>query len=263
MAITSPLEITDCTLWLDAQDIPSVTYTELSAPEQAIVNTWDDGSPKTNLRLVSSWADKSTSAVTLNQTSWLRPRAVTSGINGNLSLQFRNSCFIIPGGLVTYDSCSIFIVAQCDNFNDPDPNREGATIIDTESASEHFAIYADLNANGLFSWKIGRADPKGTIVGSTAGDASGHIFEIQLLRGWGEVRVDGVSKNFGLCIYGGDVNALSLGAYAGGSNPKTTSHPYLDGYVGEVIFYNRAINETERQDVEAFLQAKWSTPALP
>jgi hypothetical protein len=260
MAITSPLEITNCTLWLDGQDVGSVTYGELDAPEQAVVDTWDDGSPKTNLRLVTGWTDKSASAINLSQTSWLRPRAVANGINGNLSLQFRVSCLIIPSGLITYDNCSVFIVAQSFNVTTPEL---GGTIIDTQSALEHFGIYAGKEQDGSFSWRIGRHDPKGTLVGSVTGDEIAHIFGVQILKGWGEMRIDGASAGFGLCLYSGNVEALSLGAYRGAHHPSTEDIPYLDGYIGEIIFYNRAIDQTERQDVEAYLQAKWSTPALP
>jgi hypothetical protein len=57
----------------------------------------------------------------------------------------------------------------------------------------------------------------------------------------------------------------------GGHRVKTRRHadpPYLDGDIGEELAYERALPETDRAEVEAYLEGKWisgenGTPAGP
>jgi autotransporter-associated beta strand protein len=54
----------------------------------------------------------------------------------------------------------------------------------------------------------------------------------------------------------------ALGYYWHGQDASETTHRYWNGYVGEVLCYSRALADSERAAVEAWLMAKWGvTPA--
>ena len=263
MAITSPLEISDCTLWLDSTDPTKVSYQQLDAGELALIGDWGDGSPKSNLRIFSSWTDKSTSGVVISQTSWRRPRIAVNvaAMGGNPCIRFDGGgSLIIPGSLINYNSCSVFFVGLSENTTD-NPLFPGGCFLDTESGIEQFGFY--IRPDSTFAWKIGRGDGPGTILASTEADQNAHIFGFQMLKGYGDISLDGNNVKLGVCSLDGDVDALSIGARSGAKFYQEEKLEFLKGYIGEVIFYNRAINTVEKNDVLSYLQSKWSTPALP
>jgi hypothetical protein len=45
-----------------------------------------------------------------------------------------------------------------------------------------------------------------------------------------------------------------------GANGGVVQNQFLGGYVGEVVVYARALNDTERDAIHRYLKAKWNTP---
>jgi len=68
---------------------------------------------------------------------------------------------------------------------------------------------------------------------------------------------------FGSANYDLDVGAKTLNVAAIGARFNVASYNnYYGGSIAEVIVYSRALTSTERQSVEAYLTAKYSTPPL-
>jgi hypothetical protein len=72
-------------------------------------------------------------------------------------------------------------------------------------------------------------------------------------------RIDGVdqSLNFGATTVGTVTNSLSTYFYVGGENKAGITLGFMNGYIGEVMMWTRALNLSEQLGVESYLSNKW------
>ena len=51
-----------------------------------------------------------------------------------------------------------------------------------------------------------------------------------------------------------------VGGGPGAFTPDGVNYYYYDGWIGEIVVYNRALNATELLQVQSFLRSRWGTP---
>lgn len=232
----SPAQIADLTIWADAQDASTLTF-----------NSTD----------ISTWADKSGLGNNLsNSTGGQQPRYVASAINGKPALWF------------TYDANFQFL-SVADN-----------TTLD----------YTQFHLFTVFQPVTDQAGTE-TICGKFSVTSPANQREFRLIVSSGNSLQLALSQNGTAITTPADAGAVSVGtAYIadGSYNPTTGSlslnngtpatntataifqgtSPFFvgtrdqagekfGGYVGEILFYRRALSASERSSVLNYLASKW------
>jgi len=226
----NPVNLGGCVLWLDGADLSTIT---------------NAGSG------VIGWADKSglgNSAV--QTTDAQRPVSGTRIINGRNALDFNGTShrMLLPSGLysISAGDNTVFMVSAFYNVEGTQ-NRIWAG---ADAGTGRWVIHRDQSLdtataiNGTLS----------VVRSALADDTTQHILG---LRRSGTTNglimiYDGVQSTAGTAA-NVTCTSLAIGAQAGG---KT----YLDGLIGEVIVFNRALSTAEMNYIGRGLKAKWSTP---
>jgi len=231
----TPKSVSGCVLWLDGTD-PAGT-----------------GTPPSNGATVSTWTDKSVSA--LSCTKGGTPTFVSGGgINFNGSSFFYNLSFA-----QNLSQRSIFIIMQettRTNVGGVFPLIPNPTTGSDYSTTNGLSVETSnglrfYGAGGSYQSDIGNSTllPKGIYNDNMNGTA-----------GSGYVNGTNVTNNtagitFGTCS-GYGVGARWLGS--------TSMSVGLNGIIYEIIYFNRPLGTTDRQTIEGYLAQKWSlTGSLP
>jgi Putative Ig domain/Concanavalin A-like lectin/glucanases superfamily len=210
------------------------------------VGWWTGDDPATIIAsagLVSQWSDKSTAANHLTQgTSAWQPLTGRT-LNGRNTLDFQgvfgNGGFLTRAGAAVTQPATWFAVAVSDvtgatkqitGYNTP----AGGTGVIWSNVGK-YSYYAGAAQDGPGSWNTSAHQVSAVFNGASSG-----------------LWVDGASQT------AGNPGTLGFANFTIGSNTDRDS-PW-DGAIAEVIVYSRALNTTERQQVEAYLKAKWGTP---
>ena len=253
-----PTSLSGCALWLDAADA------------NTLYDATSGGSLVAPDGQVARWEDKSGNARHFNQnTSGFRPLRKTDVQNGLDTVRFggddrlQNTDIIATGN----PAITIFTVVQWSDG--PFDGNGAARIVHIgkgagEQNLESLAVAVD--DNRLSSWRFNGgfvqygASSAGMHVGTWQRSASETIANSSL-------RIDGESLS---SVNSGNgsaspnlpssevVNFVGAGAFHTGNIGN-----FVIGDIAEILIYNRALNSTERRQVEEYLQEKWATPALP
>lgn len=68
------------------------------------------------------------------------------------------------------------------------------------------------------------------------------------------------STSFGAPAYNCSGGQLDIGRYYWGSGPPASDGDYLDGFMGDLIYYDQALSTSDREIVECYLSNKYSLP---
>lgn len=239
-----PSIIPNCSLWLDASD--SATLWDATSGGNAVAA---DGS-------VARWDDKSGNGLAATQsTSGARPLRKTGIQNGRDVLRFdgSNDCLQVSS-IALASHCTVFVVSSS--------TRTGANY---KWYMEHSA---DVNSNdGMFfggtngpAWAIRRTT---TDSGSPADNVdwigNGWVLATLHYNGQGSIY-----KNASLVSRRAAQNAAnSLTSSANTTKAiniasRNQSSLFLNGDIGEIIIYSRALNDYEIAAVSAWLNSRWA-----
>jgi hypothetical protein len=233
----SPAEISGLALWLDASDSST-----LFQNSDGTVPATASSDP------VGAWLDKSGNARHATQSvSGSRPtisamgsrRALRLGASGavsRLSLGNLSAAFPAAG--------NVFVAFQ--------PNSDSQyTLYSTRNNDD---TYANTSTSLWGTWVNTR-----TSVTSSRPSSGAHVANLYGTSGSFSVIEDGALIHSSSALAwepGNDHNIGSRPASAAGQTP-------LDGWIGEVIAYNRALTTAERQRLERYLAAKWGITLAP
>ena len=241
-ATFNPRSISNLGLWLDASADSSLTF---------------------NATTVSEWRDLSGNGRHMEQgTAVAQPIATTRTQNGRRVLDFQGAQFMLgnsaslnalrdkPGG-------TGFIVCKLDGAA-----LQQALFFAAISGSNALARYLMDNNPASSSWRVGGrrldSDSFGSVTLNASVDTNSNVLtgvldcansdaflyeNGSLLGSNTSFQTDGNTSDT-------DSGAVSIGAAAGGS-------AFLNGFIGEVILYQRALSDAERQRVERYLGVKW------
>ncbi len=253
MAIIVPTDINDCVLWLDGSDASTVTLEELDPDESNIISGWgvDHASEAS---VVNQWRDKSSNQISIDMFSSRRPSFVENSIGGLSSLKFDgNDYFDIPDDLFNYENMTIVMLGMCYNI------ARSRSVIVTNRRSADTELLRLTVSEGSGGLKMFRLEA-GLLGGEDFIDSSfpaaeniPFIYSLQSLKGFLEGRINTHSAGVARIASQGSLKDVRIAAGKGGSQAEGVM-----AYFGEVIIYNRAINNSEREDLENYLISKWS-----
>jgi hypothetical protein len=237
--IFDPRDIPDLGLWLDAQDPRG------------------NGVPLVNATAVTTWSDKSGLGNHATQnTPDRRPLYVDSGLNGRPSMRFdgTNDWFDVPP-MFNLNSVTCFLVGQ----SLPEVNIDGGAFITGQH--ERFYIWRTFtngpnNPNTFMFMLYGGSNRYQEFYSPADNEAHTFVLQNSGLVDGARGFVDGTSITPGTWPRSAEPIWLTLGTFNHGSY-------CLDGYISEVLIYNRGLSDSERVAVESYLSAKWGTVPEP
>jgi hypothetical protein len=237
--ISSPLDIADCTLWLDAADTGSIT---------------ESGGA------VSQWSDKSADARHYTQaTGSAKPTTNATTQNSLNVLNFDGGDYLSLGSAwmrtaLAADGLTLFIVARRASGSDMDLMGEGRTSNGTPFA--RFTSAPTTNAQ-VFDH---RSDANVRTTFTSTGnfnDTNWHL-ALWLFRDIAPnhlvMAIDGVTGHDAAL---GGIGAVTLNTNTIGALQRTSVTNFWNGSMAEIVAYDRELDSTEVAQVEAYLTAKW------
>ena len=226
----NPKQLTGCQLWLDGAD-PAGT-----------------GTPPANGSTVSTWMDKSGNGrnASANTIGGTFNRNALNG-NGGINFDTLNTKYYRTPSFVasSTNTPTIFFVCQQTVYT----FSQNTTLLLAEVNYLQFILYTRTagNTNINLNLDIYNTDPSTGLTGIPISSPA-----IVSVVGTG-------APSYNATMYGNGTFNLSFTGTA--TNPMSTSSPYIIGqFIGnayEVIFYNTALADTQRQQVEGYLAWKW------
>jgi hypothetical protein len=242
--IRRPTSIPDCVLWLDADDESSITHSS---------------------NAISSWADKSSSNYSATQsTTSYKPNYNSTGYLGKGIVEFdgTNDFLTVNTSGWTFganDGMVMFMVCRQRAFNNTGAGFFfGAT---SGTSSQNYMGVGDSGGNSMDFRMYGNS-ASGAETQNYYQDTAGY-----------HLHTGAWNKNSNGEAGAASVFAL-LDGFRGGTNAsniytsnfsttsdaiigKTAGASYSKIYIAEIIIYNRALTQKERQSVEFYLSYKW------
>ncbi len=196
---------------------------------------------------VTLWTDLSGNE--RNATSVNGP-TVTAGINSQSTLRFTGaqSQYLECFGLMNMSNLTIFVTHRLISY----PSSFFALL--AEDATSSGGVHYNINPSKEIEYYVGSSTPYTIKFNSKATNTTAQIYEILDHNGVCQFYMDGVADGGGTRTTNlKRLNDFRIGAW--------NDSRYYDGYIGEIIIYTRVLNETERAEVYAYLNAKWMNPA--
>ena len=233
----SPTQISGCQLWLDAADSATISFSSGTS-----VSQWNDKSGANNHAL---------QATTANQPSTYTSANGLTGMNFGTSNFFRGS-FSSP---ITGTTLSAFVIL---NMNASTYNYGRALSLSTSNNNDYIGGAGGTNiarnAGNVALWAeafggSGIAGPfsintSTNYIVDSMFDGTTHI---AYLNGSNVASV-ATSSSFSIYLFGIGFQAYQL---------VSSGADYWIGYINEVIVYNTALTEAQRQNIESYLAQKW------
>lgn len=250
MALSSPLEIPGCQIWLDASDV--TTLSALSAAElPGNFQVSNDGDR------VGYWGDKSGNNrhfTYVGQTTAVRPFYRTNVQNGLPVLRFEGAEQLLSLSAVTLSAQSVFVVTAPRVTLAVIQNQRIYTQSTTGNGEQIYLPLQRISTNLLASSMAGDSRSSISQTGLSAFDILTSHYTGSVLT---NVRNGAGGAAFSNVLGERIMTCTKIGAETNGSGVGTGR--YYQGDYAEVIMYNRALTAQERGSVEDYLVRKWNT----
>ncbi|MDD2600050.1 MAG: autotransporter-associated beta strand repeat-containing protein [Kiritimatiellae bacterium] len=187
---------------------------------------------------------------------------VTSDINGLPTLRFTraNAQYLAGGGLRNMNAVTVFMVHRVESLPAGDWMAllaEQNTSVTSYGNAIHYNIEKDVKKLNFY---LAGSTPQSILSDTLAVIGTAQIYEVLHTDAECKHFRDGVPDGSGTrTVKQKRLDDFRIGSYKNGR--------YYDGSMGEIIIYDRALNNEERAAVYAYLNAKWmnasgiSTPA--
>ena len=233
-------------LWLEATS-------EKSFKSSEAVNTaiGSDGT-------LTNWYDINPQTTSPNNTSQTnsdkKPRYIANAINGLPAVNFDGTDdYLVSSGILSgLSGVTVFAVLKPSSFSGPRTIVRGGTINSSKEGSLAFALTKSGSKAGCVrfvhngSW-TGSWTPSGPLFSDSDSVVCSMRYNGTNLQGW----TNGIA----------DTKDLVSDSLSVTENTLIGIDPALGatfkGGMGEIIIFNRGLNETERQSVESYLSQKW------
>jgi len=227
-------------------------------------------SEKYNNSPISTWNAldlNSSNIISATQSNYnFKPKYIVNGFNGLPVVRFEgkdsdtlNSDYMnLPDEVIPYDNSdySVFIVAK-KTLNNPTRNIVlcGGSIIDSTTRSINAFGFIDNNAMNYWY-------PISSTINSPANSIMSNIFYItEFFYDKNSIANRSIYINGSKVVEGdrGSRMSTKYKNFLGRRSDFTTN--YFDGDLGELIVFERALNNSERKSVEEYLFKKWNISA--
>ena len=228
-------------------------YDSTGAP--SAVNTTSSGTPYTG---ASAWADQSGNGNNASANSGQEPTFISSFSNSKPAIEFNGTTQIMQiadANSLDFLATSLFIVIKYIG----------------QGTGNNIVYFKNANAG----------NPEGQAMYGLVATNGGLVSFSQNVGGWSDYQTsiditDSVAKILSMTYNGTDQNVYSNGSFSntfsiggniatstglfqiGGYNQSFNAAEYFYGRIAEIIMYNRAVNGTERQQVETYLNTKYA-----
>jgi len=235
-----PLDISGCAVWVDAQDRRTLTVSNTSN--------------------VAIWGDKSGNGYNFsNDTATMWPNYVSNGINGYPSLEFTgiggsssSNRRLDNSNVVLNNNYSIFAVGR---QNASAPSWTGYNYLVRAPLPGDWGIAFGAHPSRNFTTFAGTGggwfDVNSNSPGITVSNIP-RILGMKVVSGTMTPYYDGITMN----TKSGTNRALT-GMQIGDTSPLSSNGQNWNGQIGEIVVYNQAINDSDRQLLEGYLAWKW------
>jgi len=242
-----PSLISGLQLWLDASD-PSTLYQDSAATTPAV----SDGDP------VGCWKDKSGNAYHVIQTDGTnKPTLRTASLNGRNVLDFDGTNDFLNGGDILdmgTNNLSYYAVCKFDTI------LSDLSIVVGKSKSAgvqgRYEILKDNNY--LYSWFH---DVFELNAGAEFNSTNWVVISCVITRGNGLNKIYSLSNLIASISSGPTQNSDTSFPFLVGANSDNSGVPWVqnahDGRISEILFFNRAITDSEKAKIDSYLSAKW------
>ncbi len=232
----NPLSISGLSIWLDAQDSKTISLSGGNVVQ------WNDKSGKGNHAVQGTGVNQ--------------PVLVASGINGKPAIRgfpsgVLSQMTIADSPTLKYSEFTAFVVFAANGFNDAASNPVFGKYEVTGAQREFMSILTPtthllgqyLSSNGTSNTLL--QTPNAFVVGSAKIGVVGFADAAQNIQIFGEEQR----------ILAGSVVFNGTGAYFLFS--RTGSADYFNGWIGEHLFFNRALSGVEIANINNYLSKKW------
>ena len=210
--------------------------------------------------LVDTWTDLAGGDNNATATGTERPTLVSAGLNGHDVLRFSGAQYITAGADSVFDTDNLTWFIMVNLASDPDVQFLMGSAYTSGSTAhrnpELWSSYFENYGNPFFS---SRALPADGSWSSSRNYASGDEWALVTCVWDGDADtsqefLNGVAGNM---LTTSDADPSGHIRMRVGAKSSATPRYYLFGDVAEVRVYNRTLSTAERQEVEAYLEAKY------
>ena len=236
----SPQSIPGLSLWMDAADRSSMTFSSGSD-----VSLWKDKSGNGNNGTPTTYFGGSATTVTLAQNS----------IGGLPAIQLTGVSSILGNLALSGSGVSMIYVFKMLSATPAAPRTIVITRPGVSDASFDPSVIGNSGTNTGTVFGYGRLFSGQSTYATTSIPLSTDT----LFSCWSDGTFTFVSRNGGSTVtsQSGTLGNLNTSVYAIGSQYINDTTSPFTGYIGEVLVYNNNLTTPQRQQVEGYLAAKW------
>lgn len=236
----------------DIASIPNLTtWLETTKDESLIDSEEDDGDT------ISVWYDINpqqtlkNNAQQLSATSNLHPTYISNCIKNLPCLNFNGSTTYMntTQDFGTVNALSLFAVVTINAHGTTDSNDSSILSTSTWTTGKDFEFR--IKYTKIVDYQL----PNGTDVLSSATTSLSQTYLVELIDN-GTTGIAYLNKSAGSSYSTGARKSLGI-LDIGSFNGTGTRSRYLNGYIGEIIIFDRALRTDERQSVENYIYKKW------
>jgi len=206
---------------------------------------------------VSQWADQSGNNRNAAQTTLsARPVLVTNALNGMPALAFNGTgqfmTFTMPVNGLS-GMTLILVSANSSDRNGGTTNAANAALFWNETGSWGTVYLSPFQTNAKFRFGTGQDS---NLPSFTRPASIGSAFSISVATKDGateSLHVDGVLE----LLEQGNLSTIAFSQSTGNLGRGYNNNTYFPGRIAEVLVYDRALSDAERQGVEAYLNARY------
>lgn len=243
----TPASISGLQLWLDASDSSTLFQNSNGTTAAAA-----DGDP------VGYWADKSGNGRNVIQTDGTgKPALRTSALNGKSVLSFDGTNDYLNGGDILdmgTNNLTYYAVCKFNQINN-DVSIVVGKSISADSRGRYEIIKESATLISLFQ------DISVDNAASAFNSTSWVVLSCVITRGNGLNKFFSLSNLIASASTGSTQNNNVFYPFLVGADSNPQGVPWtqncLDGRISEILFYNRAITNTEKTQIDSYLSAKW------
>jgi len=206
---------------------------------------------------VSQWADQSGNSRNATQgTASSQPTLVSNALNGKPALSFDGvndfMTFTFPVNGLT-GMTLVLVGANSADKNGGSTNAESSAIFWNETSSWGTVYLSPYQTNVKFRFGTGQT---GNLPSYTRPTSIGSGFSISVATKNGTT--DSLYVNGNLAVsQSGKLSTIAVSQSTGNLGRGYNNNTYFPGRISEVLVYNRALSDSERQGVEAYLNSKY------